>query len=240
MLNELPSLWTFLKELWQNHAEKNVTKQILSKLTKEKDYRQIINLKELKFSNTQQDNKNGNPTERKEKDTKTTTPTYETPVREIQSSMSETTTSTVPKMSALSKESPRNLTMLTYLRSTVLTKWTWSTGPTFTRTQPIGIFTIGLRARIPVRHTETKTIRVQGIKPEEKKNNSKKEEEDDYVHKKCWTIDGKRTCARLAMADEPVKEVIEPLPNLNEKNAQKVSTPQAFLILYKQRLQALF
>jgi hypothetical protein len=42
------------------------------------------------------------------------------------------------------------------------------------------------------------------------------------------------------MADDPTKEGIEPLPNLNDKNAQKVSAHQAFLILYRQRLQALF
>jgi hypothetical protein len=240
LLNEIPSLWTFLKELWQNHAEKNVTKQILSKLAKEKDYRQIINLKELKFSNTQQDNRNENPTEGKEKDTKTTTPVYEESIREIQSSMTETTTSTVPEMSALGRQSPKNLTTLTYLKPTIITKWTWSEGPTFTRTQLKFIFTIGLRARTPVKHTETQTIKVQAVKPKEKKNNYEKEEENDYVHKKCWTIDGKRACARLAMADEPAKEDIEPLPDLNEKNAQKVSTHQAFLILYKQRLQALF
>ena len=169
MLNELPSLWTFLKELWQNHAEQNVTKQILSKLAKEKDYRQIINLKELKFSNIQHDDKNKNPIERNIKDTKTTTPTYESPMRDIQSSMSETTTNTVPEMSALNNKSLRNLTTLTYLRPTILTKWTWSTGPTYYRTQPIGVFTIGLRARIPVRHTEMQTIKVQAIQPEQKK-----------------------------------------------------------------------
>jgi hypothetical protein len=152
----------------------------------------------------------------------------------------ETTANTVPELIALSKESPENLTILTYLKPTIFTKWTWSTGPTFTHTHPIGKFLINARARIPVRHTEIQTIKVQGLKPEEKKNNYKKEEEDNYVHKKCWTIDGKRTCARLAMADDPTKEGIEPLPNLNDKNAQKVSAHQAFLILYRQRLQALF
>jgi hypothetical protein len=84
MLNELPSLWTFLKELWQSHTEKNVTKRISSKLRKENDNRQDTNQKELdksrnKFSNTQQDNEYITPTERKEKDVATTTPTYETP-----------------------------------------------------------------------------------------------------------------------------------------------------------------
>jgi hypothetical protein len=143
-------------------------------------------------------------------------------------------------MIALSKESLRNLTMLTYLKPTTITKWTWSAGPTFKDTRPIGILHIGLRARIPVRHNEIQTIRVQGVKPEEMKNNSKKEEQDNYVHKKCWTIDGKRTCARLAIADEPTKEVIEPIPDLSEKNAQKVLTDKTFLILYRQRLQALF
>jgi hypothetical protein len=57
--------------------------------------------------------------------------------------------------------------------------------------------------------------------PTEKKNNYEKEEEENFVHKKCLTIDGKYTCAGLAMADEPTKEGIEPLPDLNEKNAQR-------------------
>jgi hypothetical protein len=108
----------------------------------------------------------------------------------------------VPQSIELSKEKPVNLTILTYLKPTTFTKWTWSTGPTFTHTQPIGIFCINTRARIPGRHTEIKTKKVQGIKPEEKKNNYKKEEEDNYVHKECCPIDGKRTCARLAMADK--------------------------------------
>jgi hypothetical protein len=42
------------------------------------------------------------------------------------------------------------------------------------------------------------------------------------------------------MADEPAREDIEPLPELNEKNALRVSIHQSFLILYRQRLQALF
>jgi hypothetical protein len=47
-------------------------------------------------------------------------------------------------------------------------------------------------------------------------------------------------CTRQAMADEPVKDNIKPLPELNEKNAYRVSIEQTFLILYWQRLQALF
>ena len=86
MKNELPSLWTFLKKLWQSHAKKNVTKRMSSKLRKENDNRQDTNLKELdksrnKFSNTQRDNEYRNPTKRKEKDIKTITPTYETPAK---------------------------------------------------------------------------------------------------------------------------------------------------------------
>jgi hypothetical protein len=36
ILNELPSLRTFLKELWQNHAENNVTKRTSSRVKKGK------------------------------------------------------------------------------------------------------------------------------------------------------------------------------------------------------------
>ena len=57
--------------------------------------------------------------------------------------------------------------------------------------------------------------------------------------RECWTIDGKKTCARLAMADEPAKTELEPLPELTMENAHKISTHQAFLILYRQRLEAL-
>jgi hypothetical protein len=31
MLNELPSLWTYLKQLWQDHTASNVTKKISPK-----------------------------------------------------------------------------------------------------------------------------------------------------------------------------------------------------------------
>ena len=42
------------------------------------------------------------------------------------------------------------------------------------------------------------------------------------------------------MADEPAKNELEPLPELTMENAHKISTHQAFLILYRQRLEALF
>ena len=64
--------------------------------------------------------------------------------------------------------------------------------------------------------------------------------QDQYHWRKCWTIDGKKTCARLAMADEPAKTELEPLPELTMENAHKISTHQAFLILCRQRLEALF
>jgi hypothetical protein len=99
LLNELPSLWTFLKELWQSHAENNSNERTSSKVKKENKNIslriQYTNLEELdksrnKFSNTQQDYEYKNPTEGNEKDIATTTPTYETPAKEIQSSISET------------------------------------------------------------------------------------------------------------------------------------------------------
>ena len=42
------------------------------------------------------------------------------------------------------------------------------------------------------------------------------------------------------MADEPAKNELEPLPELTLENAHKISTHQAFFILYRQRLEALF
>ena len=50
----------------------------------------------------------------------------------------------------------------------------------------------------------------------------------------------KKTCARLAMDDEPAKNELESFPELTMENAHKISTHQAFLILYRQRWEALF
>ena len=65
--------------------------------------------------------------------------------------------------------------------------------------------------------------------------------QDENDWRECWTIDGKKkTCARLAMADEPTANELELLPELTIDNAYKTSTHQAFLILYRQRFEALF
>ena len=64
--------------------------------------------------------------------------------------------------------------------------------------------------------------------------------QDENHWRECWTIDGRKTCARLAMADEPAKNELEPLPELTMENAYKISTHQAFLILSRQRLESLF
>ena len=53
--------------------------------------------------------------------------------------------------------------------------------------------------------------------------------QDESHWRECWTIDGKKTCAGLAMADEPAKNELEPLPELTLENAHKISTHQAFL-----------
>ena len=42
------------------------------------------------------------------------------------------------------------------------------------------------------------------------------------------------------MDDEPAKNELESFPELTMENAHKISTHQAFLILYRQRLEALF
>ena len=42
------------------------------------------------------------------------------------------------------------------------------------------------------------------------------------------------------MADKPAENELELLPELNIENAYKMPTHQAFLILYRQRLEALF
>ena len=42
------------------------------------------------------------------------------------------------------------------------------------------------------------------------------------------------------MADEPTTNELELLPELTIENAYKMPTHQAFLILYRQRLEALF
>jgi len=42
------------------------------------------------------------------------------------------------------------------------------------------------------------------------------------------------------MADEPTANELELLPELTIDNAYKTSTHQAFLILYRQRFEALF
>ena len=68
-------------------------------------------------------------------------------------------------------------------------------------------------------HTEIQTISVQEYSFDNQKESSDNKKEDAYVPKKCWTINGKYMCARLAMADKPIKDNIEPLPDLDEKNA---------------------
>ena len=42
------------------------------------------------------------------------------------------------------------------------------------------------------------------------------------------------------MADETANNELQPLPELTTENAYKISTYQVFLILYRQRLEALF
>ena len=53
--------------------------------------------------------------------------------------------------------------------------------------------------------------------------------QDENHWRECSTIDGKKTCAQLAMADESAKNELEPLPELTMENAHKISTHQAFL-----------
>ena len=56
--------------------------------------------------------------------------------------------------------------------------------------------------------------------------------QDENHWRECWTIDGKKkTCARLAMADEPTANELELLPELTIENTYKMPTHQAFLIL---------
>ena len=52
---------------------------------------------------------------------------------------------------------------------------------------------------------------------------------DDNYRRECWTFNCKKTCTRLAMADEPAKKI--ELPDLTIGNRYKISTHQAFLIL---------
>ena len=138
---------------------------------------------------------------------------------ELDTSISEITTSTIPGVLMPIKNDEILITVRQPWQSTSL------------------IWTSTKKGRIQVRwqipFVETDYGRTECVDGDKKC-------QDENHWRECWTIDGKKTCARLAMADEPAKTELEPLPELTMENAHKISTHQAFLILYRQRLEALF
>ena len=72
MLNELPSVWTYLKQLWQDHTASNITKKISPKEEKEN-------------------------IDKPQKETRTITPKSEKRIEEIHPSLTETTANVSPE-----------------------------------------------------------------------------------------------------------------------------------------------
>jgi hypothetical protein len=160
MLNELPSIWTYLRQLWQDHTARNITKKISPKEEKEN-------------------------IDKPQKETRTITPKSEKRIEKIQPSLTETTANVSPESFELNKVAQQRLVTLTHLKPTTFTKWTWSTGPTFTKTHSFGKMYINLRARLPVLHTETQTILVQGYNSDRKTKIPENKKKEIYIPKKC-------------------------------------------------------